>query len=465
MAYYCYILECADGSYYTGWTLDPARREKQHNSGRGAMYTKFHRPVKLVYVEEQPDRTVAMRREIEIKKLTHKQKAQLVKLASRQVEMTDQSIQKIKILSPGRVNLLGEHVDYNDGLVLPAAIDKEVVIEATPLVEPLIRIKARDLNEAVEMTLASIAKKQDVNGKSLPGWALYPAGVAHVLRKYLLDVNGVEAEFSSNLPIGAGLSSSAAVEVGFAVLWERLGGWNIDRMTLAQFCQEAEVSYVGVNCGLMDQFACANGVKGSALLLDTRSLDWRPVKLPAGTCIVVADSGVRHSLVTSEYNTRHEECNEAVRILKKHRASIKALRDANLDDLEAVKSKMSEAVYRRTKHVITEVARVFSAVELLDKGDGEGFGRLMVETHASLRDDYEVSCKETDLLVELAMQIPGCLGARITGGGFGGCTVNLVKEEAVEAFISRLHAEYLKASGKDTLIFHSQAEDGARIVA
>ncbi len=465
MAYYCYILECADGSYYTGWTLDPARREKQHNSGRGAMYTKFHRPVKLVYVEEQPDRTVAMRREIEIKKLTHKQKAQLVKLASRQAEMTDQSIQKIKILSPGRVNLLGEHVDYNDGLVLPAAIDKEVVIEATPLVEPLICIKARDLNEAVEMTLASIAKKQDVNGKSLPGWALYPAGVAYVLRKYLLDVNGVEAEFSSNLPIGAGLSSSAAVEVGFAVLWERLGGWNIDRMTLAQFCQEAEVNYVGVNCGLMDQFACANGVKGSALLLDTRSLDWRPVKLPVGTCIVVADSGVRHSLVTSEYNTRHEECNEAVRILKKHKASIKALRDASLDDLEAVRSKMSDAVYRRAKHVITEVARVFRAVELLDKGDGEGFGRLMVETHASLRDDYEVSCRETDLLVELAMQIPGCLGARITGGGFGGCTVNLVKEEAVEAFISKLHAEYLKASGKDTLIFQSQAEDGARIVA
>jgi galactokinase len=421
--------------------------------------------VKLVYVEEQPDRTVAMRREIEIKKLTHKQKAQLVNLSKRQAEMTDQSIQKIKVLSPGRVNMLGEHVDYNDGLVLPAAIDKEVVIEALPLVEELIRIKASDLNETVEMTLESIPRKQDVNGKPLPGWALYPAGVAHVLRKYLLDVNGVEAEFSSNLPIGAGLSSSAAVEVGFAVLWEKLGGWNIDRMTLAQFCQEAEVTYVGVNCGLMDQFACANGVKGHALLLDTRSLDWRPVKLPAGTCIVVADSGVRHSLVTSEYNTRHDECNEAVRILKKHRSSIKALRDASLDDLDAMKGKMSEAVYRRAKHVITEVARVFRAVELLDKGDGVGFGQLMVETHASLRDDYAVSCKETDLLVELAMQIPGCLGARITGGGFGGCTVNLVKEEAVEAFISRLHSEYLEASGKDTLIFHTQAEDGARIVA
>lgn len=466
MAYYCYLLECADGSYYTGWTLDPARREKQHNSGRGAKYTKFHRPVKLVYVEEQPDRTVAMRRERELKKLTHKQKAVLAHSYHEQVGMSDQTEQnKIKVLSPGRVNLLGEHVDYNDGLVLPAAIDKEVVIEAVPLADGVIRVRARDLNEEVEMTQATIEKKQDVNGQPLPGWALYPAGVAHVLRKYLLDVNGVAAEFSSNLPIGAGLSSSAAVEVGFAVLWEKLGGWTIDRMTLAQFCQEAEVRYVGVNCGLMDQFACANGVKDHALLLDTRSLDWRPVKLPAGTCIVVADSGVRHSLVTSEYNTRHEECNDAVRILKKQNASIKALRDASLDDLEAVRGKMSDAVYRRAKHVISEVTRVFKAVELLDQGDGEGFGRLMVETHASLRDDYEVSCKEADLLVDLAMKLPGCLGARITGGGFGGCTVNLVKEAFVDAFIARLHEDYMKSGGPDTLIFQSHAEDGARVVA
>ncbi len=464
MAYYCYLLECADGSYYTGWTLDPIRREKQHNSGQGARYTKFHRPVKLVYVEEQPDLTSAMRREREIKKLPHKQKAAMANSMNRQVLMANQTISKIKVLSPGRVNLLGEHVDYNDGLVLPAAIDKEVVIEGQPLSEGVIRIKALDLHEDVEMDLVSIEKKEDINGKPLPGWAKYPAGVASVLHKYHLDVNGVSAEFSSNLPIGAGLSSSAAVEVGFAVLWEALGGWKIDRMTLAQFCQEAEVNYVGMNCGLMDQFACANGVKGHALLFDTRSLDWQPVKLPAGTSIVIADSGVRHNLVTSEYNTRHEECNEAVRIFKKYKPSIKALRDASLDDLVSVKSNMPEKVYKRARHVISEVRRVFNAVELLEKGDGEGFGRLMVETHASLRDDYEVSCKETDLLVELAMKIPGCLGARITGGGFGGCTVNLVKEEDVEAFINRLHTEYLAATGKDTLIFRSQAEDGARIV-
>lgn len=464
MAYYCYLLECADGSYYTGWTLDPVRREKQHNSGHGAKYTKFHRPVRLVYVEEQPDRTTAMRREREIKKLAHKQKAALANSIDRQATMSEQTSQKITVVSPGRVNLLGEHVDYNDGPVFPAAIDKEIVIHAEALPGELIRLHASDMHDDVEMTLASIEKKQDVNGKALPEWALYPAGVAHVLRSYHLDVNGVAAEFSSNLPIGAGLSSSAALEVGFAVLWQALGGWVIDRITLAQFCQEAEVGYVGLNCGLMDQFACANGVKGHALLFDTRSLEWRPVKLPEGTSIVIADSGVRHKLVTSAYNTRHDECNEAVRALKRYKSSIKALRDATMDDLNAVRANLPDNVYRRARHVITECERVFKAVALLDQGDGDGFGRLMVETHASLRDDYEVSCKETDILADLAMHIPGCLGARITGGGFGGCTVNLVKEAAVEDFIQRLHAGYLKATGVDAYIFPSQAEDGARVV-
>lgn len=377
--------------------------------------------------------------------------------------MNEQESTEIKVVSPGRVNMLGEHVDYNDGLVLPAAIDKAVVIRAHRLPEGLIHLIAHDLNEDVVMNLASIEKKQNIHGNPLPGWALYPAGVAQVLKKYHLDVEGVEAEFSSNLPIGAGLSSSAAVEVGFAVLWEALGGWSIDRMTLAQFSQEAEVNYVGVNCGLMDQFACANGVKGHALLLDTRSLDWRPVKLPAGTSIVIADSGVRRNLVTSEYNTRHEECNEAVRILKRHYPLIHALRDVSLAELQKVQSEMPENVYRRARHIVTEIQRVLDAVNLLDKNDGEGFGQLMYQTHASLRDDYEVSCKELNVLVELAAKIPGCLGARLTGGGFGGCTVNLVKDEAVSDFVTKLGENYLKQTGKKAAIFLCRADAGARV--
>jgi galactokinase len=378
--------------------------------------------------------------------------------------MSESENSEIKVISPGRVNMLGEHVDYNDGLVLPAAIDKEVVIRAHPLPDGLIYLKALDLGEEAKMNLASIKKKQDLSGNPLPGWALYPAGVAHILKKYHLDVDGVEAEFSSNLPIGAGLSSSAAVEVGFAVLWEALGGWKIDRMTLAQFCQEAEVNYVGMKCGLMDQFACANGVKGHALLLDTRSLEWRPVKLPSGTSIVIADSKVRRKLVTSEYNTRHEECIEAVQILKRHFPLIHALRDVSLAQLNSVQGEMPEVVYRRARHIVTECQRVVDAVVLLDQNDGEGFGQLMVQTHASLRDDYEVSCKELDILVALAARIPGCLGARLTGAGFGGCTVNLVKDEAVTEFVTKLHQEYLKETGKEASIFPCRAEDGARVV-
>jgi galactokinase len=462
MAYYCYMMQCADGSFYTGWTLDPARRESQHNHGRGAKYTALHRPVHLVYLEEQPDLSAALRRERAIKKLTHRQKASLIQ-KYRQGLMNSQA-NEIVVISPGRVNMLGEHVDYNDGLVFPAAIDREVTIRAHEHDQNTCIIHATDLNESTAFSLDGLEKKLDLEGKPLPGWALYPAGVALVLQKHGLKVMGIEAEFSSNLPIGAGLSSSAAVEVGFAVLWEALGGWKLDRMTLAQYAQEAEVHYVGVNCGLMDQFACANGVEGDALLFDTRSLEWRPVKLPAGTSIVIADSGVRHTHVTSEYNTRHKECEQAVEILKKHYPSIKALRDVDLGQLASVKAEMPENVFKRARHVVTEYNRVVEAVKRLDQKDGAGFGKLMFETHASLRDDYQVSVPEVDILVESASRLPGCLGARITGGGFGGCTVNLVKEEDADSFISGLKSAYLEKTGKSISVFASKASAGAHLV-
>jgi galactokinase len=279
-----------------------------------------------------------------------------------------------------------------------------------------------------------------------------------------LKVSGCEVEFTSNVPIGAGLSSSAAVEVGFAVLWEALGDWKLDRMTLARYAQEAEVKYAGVNCGLMDQFACANGVEGHALLFDTRSLEWKPVKLPAGTALVIANSGVHHNLASSEYNTRHNECIQAVEILKKTYATVKALRDVSLSQLEAVRPELPGKVYKRARHVVNEYTRVMKAVEYLDKQDSAAFGRLMFETHASLRDDYEVSCPELDILVDIAARLPGCLGARMTGGGFGGCTVNLVKEEAVETFIEALKAEYKAKTGIEAAIFPCKAAAGAHVV-
>jgi galactokinase len=455
-------MQCADGSFYTGWTLDPARREKQHNSGRGAKYTALHRPVHLVYVEEQPDLSTALKRERSIKQLTHKKKALLIN-SYRQALMEKHS-SEVVVLSPGRVNLLGEHVDYNDGLVFPAAIDREVTLRGHALDEPIFKIHAIDLNESVSFTPDNLDQKIDEAGAPLPGWALYPAGVAWVLQRHGLKVSGCEVEFTSNVPIGAGLSSSAAVEVGFAVLWEALGDWKLDRMTLARYAQEAEVKYAGVNCGLMDQFACANGVEGHALLFDTRSLEWKPVKLPAGTAIVIANSGVHHNLASSEYNTRHNECIQAVEILKKTYPTVKALRDVSLSQLEAVRPELPGKVYKRARHVVNEYTRVMKAVDYLDKQDSAAFGRLMFETHTSLRDDYEVSCPELDILVDIAARLPGCLGARMTGGGFGGCTVNLVKEEAVGTFIEALKAEYKAKTGIEAAIFPCKAAAGAHVV-
>ena len=378
--------------------------------------------------------------------------------------MQNQTSNPIKVISPGRVNLLGEHVDYNDGWVLPIAIDKAVTIEASPAADGIVRIFARDLDEKVAFNLNSLEDKRDIDGNPLPGWATYPAGVAWSLQQHGLSVSGVDAVLHSDLPIGAGLSSSAAVEVGFAVLWEALGGWKLDRMTLARYCQQAEVEYVGVNCGLMDQFASANGVAGHALLLDTRTLEWRPVPVPAWTAIVIADSRVKHKLVDSAYNTRHDECSQAVRILQTKYPNITALRDVTPYELHTMLAQMPENVFKRARHIVSECQRVPRAAAMLDVGDSAGFGRLMFETHASLRDDYEVSCRELDILVDLAATIPGCLGARLTGAGFGGSTANLVLEKDADAFMEKLRQGYKNATGFEANIFRCKAEDGARVV-
>jgi galactokinase len=378
--------------------------------------------------------------------------------------MQDQASNSIKVVSPGRVNLLGEHVDYNDGWVLPIAIDKAVTIEAKPVNDGLVHIFARDLDEKVVFNPASLEDKRDIDGNPLPSWATYPAGVAWSLQKHGLAVSGIDAQLHSDLPIGAGLSSSAAVEVGFAVLWEALGGWKLDRMTTARYSQQAEVKYVGVNCGLMDQFASANGVAGHALLLDTRTLEWRPVPIPAGTAIVIADSRVKHKLVDSAYNTRHDECSQAVRILQTKYPNITALRDISPEQLLTMQAQMPENVFRRARHIVSECQRVPRAAAMLDAGDSAGFGRLMFETHASLRDDYEVSCRELDILVNLASRNPGCLGARLTGAGFGGSTANLVLEKDSDAFMEKLSEGYKNATGFEANIFPCKAEDGARVV-
>jgi len=365
--------------------------------------------------------------------------------------------------APGRVNLLGEHVDYNQGLVLPAAIDRAVYLASAPSDDDCVTLCALDLDERTSFKLSELESKINRDGESLPTWASYPAGVAWALRASGLKIIGMQSVFTSDVPIGAGLSSSAALEVGFAVVWQALGGWKLDRMKLAQICQHAENEYVGVSCGLMDQFASACGVEGHALFFDTRSLEWHPAPLPTGTALVIADSGVRRSLTQSGYNERRTSCEQAVEELHKFMPTIQSLREVQPTDFAAYSIYLPEIPRKRAEHVVKEIVRVSSAMSALQREDKQAMGALMYAGHRSLRDLYEVSTPELDILVELTRKLPGCIGARLTGAGFGGCTVNLVEADQAEAFIQGLKDGYRQETGREAQVYLCRASQGASI--
>ena len=369
----------------------------------------------------------------------------------------------LTVRSPGRVNLLGEHVDYNDGMVLPAAIDRRVTLRAQPAPGDVVTLRAVDLGAEVAFNLDSLPNKVDASGSPLPAWARYPAGVAWAARQQGLDVPAVRAQYTSEIPIGAGLSSSAAVEVAFAVLWNALAGWGLDRMALTQMCLRAEQDYVGVHCGIMDQFACAHGVAGHALYLDTRSLAWQAVPLPPGAVIIIADSGVRRALSNSAYNQRRAECEQAVRLLQPALPGLRALRDVSPGQLDTLSPLLPPVIARRARHVVEECERVRQALDCLNRGDAAAFGALMSAGHASLRDLYEVSTPELDALAAIAGDLPGCWGARLSGAGFGGCTVNLVAEPAARHFMDALQQEYARRTGRSASVTLCRASDGARV--
>jgi len=365
--------------------------------------------------------------------------------------------------APGRVNLLGEHVDYNDGPVLPVAIDRQVTILAAPSEEPVVHLVALDLDARVAFSLSALEKKIDLAGEPLPTWARYPAGVAWALQQAGLATPGMSAVYTSNVPIGAGLSSSAAVEVGFAILWQALGEWQVERLALARICQQAENMYVGVASGLMDQFASACGLAGHALYFDTRSLEWEPLPLLPGTVLVIADSGVRRSLSSSAYNQRRAACERAVAQLQPHMPALKSLRDISPPEFAAYSVMLDPVTRKRAEHVVKEIARVESAVNALRRADAQVFGALMYAGHTSLRDLYEVSIPELDTLVRIARDLPGCVGARLTGAGFGGCTVNVVAAGQAEAFIAGLKAAYQQETGRAAKVYLCQASQGATL--
>jgi galactokinase len=325
----------------------------------------------------------------------------------------------VTVRAPGRVNLLGEHVDYNEGVVLPAAIDRQVNLAAAPANSSLVTLHAHDLKRQVVFSLSELDRKIDNMGKPLPGWARYPAGVAWALQEAGYALTGMNAIYASDIPIGAGLSSSAAVEVAFATTWQALSGWNVDKLTLARLCQRAENEYVGVSSGLMDQFASGCGVEGHVLRFDTRNLDWEPLRLPAGTAIVIADSGIRRSLTNSGYNDRRAACEQAVELLQKFLPRITSLRDVSSVELAAYSTLLPPVVEKRAEHVVKEIHRVEQAIIALGRGDAQMFGGFMFASHKSLRDLYQVSLPELDYLVEIARGLPGIYGARLTGAGFG----------------------------------------------
>ena len=368
------------------------------------------------------------------------------------------------VRAPGRVNLLGEHVDYNDGFVLPIAIDREVWLAFSPSDTDQTTLRAVDMSENASFTLQTLPAKTDISGKELPTWALYPAGVMWALKEAGLATPAIKGAYTSNVPQGSGLSSSAAVEMAFVLAWQTLGGWKLSPMERALLGQKAENQYVGVNCGIMDQFASACGERDRLLHLDCRSLEWHTLPLRNDIAIVIADTKMRRALTSGEYNKRRADCEEAVRILSETLPGIKSLRDVSVDAFNQHASRLPERVEKRARHVVEEIERSARAIPLLKEGNMQEFGKLINQCHASLRDLYEVSIPELDTMARVAQSLPGCYGARLTGAGFGGCTVNLVAGESVDMFSKALAAGYEEETGFPPEIYICSASNGAELV-
>ena len=360
--------------------------------------------------------------------------------------------------APGRVNLIGEHTDYNDGFVMPVAIGFSTCVVVAPRADRTISIFSENFQEEVSFDLDDPAPQPRRH------WSDYVRGVAWALERSGYCLRGAQLQIRGDVPIGAGLSSSASIEVATAYALLSHSGFEVQRVELARICQRAENDFVGMRCGIMDQFISCRGEKGKALLLDCRSLEYRLLPLPENVRLVICNTMVKHELAAGEYNKRRAECEEGVRYLAQRLKGVSALRDVTLAQVESAGHDLPEVIYRRCRHVISENARVVQAAAALERGNLDEFARLMAESHRSLRDDYEVSCDELDLMVNLAKDCPGVHGARMTGGGFGGCTVNLVADDAVDGFKEQIVRNYENATGITPIVHVCSAEQGAQEV-
>jgi galactokinase len=359
--------------------------------------------------------------------------------------------------APGRVNLIGEHTDYNDGFVLPMAIDRQTVAAATMRDDRTVRVHSLNLDESREFDLDGEAERQ----RGI--WLDYVEGVARVLESRGAHLSGVDMMLSSDVPVGAGLSSSAALELSVGLALLSLAGAKVEKVALALAGQQAEHVYVGTKCGIMDQLVAALGQRAHALLIDCRSLEAEAIPMNMeGVAVVVCDTRVKHELSSSEYNVRRAECARGVELLSQWLPGIRALRDVSTSEFEQYEQQLPEPVRSRCRHIVTENARTLRAAEALRSARLEEMGQLMRESHRSLRDDYEVSSAELDALVDIACGIGAVLGSRMTGGGFGGCTVNLVRRDALGEFREIVSSEYKRVTGHQTDIYVVEASDGAK---
>lgn len=362
------------------------------------------------------------------------------------------------ILSPGRVNLIGEHTDYNDGFVLPAAIDKVIVLAIMDNQTNKVRSFSSDMNESIEIDLSKESGKQEFH------WANYIKGIIAELRERDIFVKGFDLVFGGNIPIGAGMSSSAALEGGLLLGLKTLFGFELSKSEMARTGQLTEHNHVGVRCGIMDQFINIHGQKGQALKLDCRTLDYEMVPFNReDLSIVLCNSKVSHNLASSEYNVRRTQCEEGVDILKNYDPDIKNLRDVSLELIQEHKNELPTLVYQRCRFVIEENQRVLDGCKDLEQGDITSFGKRMYDSHTGLSKDYEVSCSELDALVEIAKNVPGVIGARMMGGGFGGCTINLVEERKVDVFVQLISTEYKSRTGIDPEIYITKIGRGVYV--
>ena len=362
------------------------------------------------------------------------------------------------IRSPGRINLIGEHTDYNDGFVFPAAINKEIHFAVAKNDVNTFRFYAVDLQESFELKLEDLAKTKTQ-------WANYLLGVAAQFKKAGYALTGVDCVFGGDIPLGAGLSSSAAIENGFAFALKELLEVEVGKIEMVKMAQMAEHEYAGVMCGIMDQFASMTGKKDHAMKLDCRSLEFEYANIDLHDyTILLCNTNVKHELASSEYNTRRIECETGVKILQKYDKNINALRDASMELLEQHQKEFDSVVYKRCSYVVKENLRVEKAFSALAKNDIKALGELMYQTHEGLRDNYEVSCKELDELFDIAKNSDDVIGARMMGGGFGGCTINIVKIEKVDSFKEAVLQQYYKVNNIEPEIYTVKITNGTGLI-